>query len=156
MRWDFFARGEHFGNCSDHHLAHVVVGVGVGVDVLDTTEGWIGVLLVVEVRDCFDEFVGEFFGLEFLGEQVEIEEGTKIFFFGGNFDGAGVEPADEHFEGEIFFVWKAVGFVFLDFGIFVFIVGVEDVGEEGRVVTEKPFVDIPVCVLLSDIDVDHG
>jgi hypothetical protein len=62
---------------------------------------------------------------------------------GGGSQGAGIEPANEHFEGGIVFFLEAedLGFLGLRF------VAVEDAAEEGGVVAEELFVDVVVgCV----------
>ena len=98
------------------------------------------------------QLTGQFFNLEGLGDEVEVEEGPDVFLDGGGFDGAGVEPADEELEGSVVGFGEAVGFVLAGFKV----LGVEEAVEEGGVVGQEALVQGPVGVLGADVDVHEG
>ena len=105
---------------------------------------------MVEGADCLDDIFTKFGDLEFLGHQVEVEEGADGAFFLGVAERARVEPADEELEGLVVHVGEAEGLGLGGFGT-----GVEGLAEEGRVVAEQLFVEDPVGGVWADVKVDH-
>ena len=87
-----------------------------------------------------------------LAQEVEVKKWSYVLFSLWVAQGAGVDPADEKLEGEVFGVGKAIGF---GFALAVFFV-VKDVAEEGGVVTEELFVYRPASVVCADVYVYKG
>jgi hypothetical protein len=143
VRGDLIREREVASHRAHHHLAHGVVVVGIAVDVLYPSQSGIRVVVVVEGADCLHDVRLQRFDLEFHGHEVEVKEGSYFGFLGGGSQGAGIEPANEHFEGGIVFFLEAEDLGFLGLGF----VAVEDAAEEGGVVAEELFVDVVVgCV----------
>ena len=152
VRRDGITQGQVSRHAADHHLAHLVVFARVGVDVLHPPQARVGFVVVVEGAHGLDDVVAQLGDLELLAEEVEVEERSHVLFGLRVAQGAGVEPADEEFEGEIVRVGEAEGF---GFALAVFLV-VEDVAEEGGVVAQELFVYGPRSVFGADVDVNEG
>lgn len=65
----------------------------------------------------------------------------------------GVEPAYKEFEWSVFFVWETIDGIFLVLLLSGLVLFPEDVSEVARAVAEELFVEDPVGVLWSDVDV---
>lgn len=152
MGGDGVGEGEVAGDAADHHLAHGVVLVRVGVDVLHAAQARVGFVGVVEGAHRLDDVVAQLLDLELLREEVEVQQGADVFFFLGVPQGARVEPADEELEGVVVVVREAEGFG----GRRGFGFCVEFGGEEGGVVTEEFFVEGPMGGVRADVDVYEG
>lgn len=152
MFGDTVGQGQIAGDAPDHHFAHHVILVRVGVDILHSPQTGIGLVVMVEGADRFDDVGFQGRDLELRGEEVEVQQRADVAFLFRGADGTGVEPADEEGEGLVFEFGEAV---FFRPGGFVFFV-VEDGGEEGGVVAEELFVERVVVVFLADIEIDEG
>ena len=86
------------------------------------------------------------------GQEEEIDQRAELGLHAGRPDRRAVEPADEELKGAVVGLGQAEGF---GGGGAVFL-GVEDGGEEGRVVAEELFVDGPVGRVRANVDVDEG
>lgn len=69
---DLVAGRELAGDRGHEHLAHLVVLVGLGVDVLDSSETRVGRGGVVEFADDLDDVLTKFVHFELLSEEVQI------------------------------------------------------------------------------------
>lgn len=151
MFGDAVGQGQIAGDAPDHHLAHHVILVRVGVDILHPPQAGVGLVGVVECPDRFDDVGFQGRDLELRGEEIEVQQRADVAFFFRGADGMGVEPADEEGEGLVFEFGEAVFFRPGGFVLFV----VEEGGEEGGVVAEELFVERVVVVLFADIEIDE-
>lgn len=152
MFGDAVGQGQIAGDAPDHHLAHHVILVRVGVDVLHPPQAGVCLVVMVKRADRFDDVGFQGRDLELRGEEVEVQQRADVAFFFRGADGTGVKPADEEGEGLVFEFGEAVFFRPGGFVLFV----VEDGGEEGGVMAEELFVERVVVVLFADIEIDEG
>ncbi len=75
-------------DAAHHHLAHHVVVVGVGVDVLHPPQARVGLGAVVEVAHHVDHLLRQLGHLEFVRQQVQVQEWADVLFLLGAADGA--------------------------------------------------------------------
>lgn len=111
---------------------------------------------MVEISDSFDHVESETLHLEFLREQVELEERTNVFFSLGLTNRFCVQPTHHQLKWVVILVRKAVRLVPSRFLLFFLVVGIEDGGEVRGVVSEEALVDCPVRRLRADVDIDEG
>ena len=152
VRRDGITQGQVSRDAADHHLAHLIIFARVRVDVLHPSQARVCFVVVVECAHGLDDVVAQLGDLELLAEEVEIEKRSHVLFGLGVAQGAGIEPADEEFEGEVIGVGEAEGF---GLALAVLLV-VEDVAEEGGVVTQEFFMNGPRCVFGTNVDVNEG
>ena len=152
MRGDGVAERQVSGDAIDHHLAHLVVLAGVGVDVLDAAQARVGLVVVVEGAHRLDDVVAQLGDPEGLAEEVEVQQGADVLLGLRVAQRARVEPADEELEGQVVRVRESER---LGFALPVRFV-VEYVAEEGRVVAEQLLVDRPARVFRAYVDVYEG
>ena len=104
---------------------------------------------MVERAHGLDAVIAQFLDFELFAQQIQVQQGPDVFLFLGVAQSFGVEPANKELEGKVVGVGKAERLVTLVFRI-------EDVAEEGRMGTEKLFVEDPMGVVWADIDIYKG
>lgn len=152
MFGDTIGQGQISGDAPNHHLSHHVVLVRVGIDILHSPQSGVGLIVMIECADGFDDVGLQGLDLQLRSQEVEIEQRPDVPFLFWPAKGTGIKPADEEGKGFIFDFGKAILFGPGGFVIFV----VEDRGEEGGVVTEELFVERVVIVLFADVEIDEG
>ena len=101
MLRDRITESQESRNTIHHHLPHDIILVRIRIYILHPPQPRVGFVVVIESPHRLHHILAQFYDLELLAQEVQIEEGADILFRFWVAQGATVEPADEELKGEI-------------------------------------------------------